>query len=153
MDRERKRELAEASLERAAGQIGDITVPAMERYYALLPEARAMFVHHDPYDPHRLEGSMVEQALFCLLLWFESPAEIRILLETTVPHHIETLNVDERTFSTLLEVVCDIVGELIPPQCEDERAVWAELRADLLKICAKSAADIRYFRIHHQWPA
>lgn len=139
MDRERKKLLVEASLNRAAEQIGDITQPALARYYAAMPEARDLFIYHDPSNPGWLESYMVEQSLFCLLVWFESPSEIRILLGSTIPHHIKTLGVNERVFSALLEAVCDVIGNLIPSPCKEERAVWEEMRSDLMKICEDAA--------------
>lgn len=82
---------------------------------------------------------MFEQALYCLMYWFESPGEVEIVLLNTIPHHIETLGVTIEMFSRLITAVCDTVVATIPAQAEDEHAVWRKLHADLMSLCAESA--------------
>lgn len=139
MDFEHKQQLILRSLERAAELLGDITAPVYARYYARCPEARAYFTNYHPDGPERLEGTMVEQALYCLMLWFEASGEVEIVLTGTIPHHIETLGVSVELFSWLITAVCDTVVATIPVGAEDERAVWHELHDALLSLCCESA--------------
>lgn len=82
---------------------------------------------------------MVEQALYCFMEWYESQGEIEIVLMSTVPHHIQTLQVDPRHFSELMVAVSDTIVATIPPDKADELAVWAELRNDLMELVEGSA--------------
>ena len=143
METAEKKALLEASLMRAAEQLGDITAPVFAHYYARCPQAPAMFRHHDPHGRDQLEGTMVEQALYCLMHWFDSPGEIEIILITTIPHHIETLGISGELFSGLLESVCDTITATIPPGEDSERAVWRELSDTLLGICTESASHAK----------
>jgi hypothetical protein len=133
--------LIHRGLERAADALGDITAPVYALYYDRCPEALAKFIEHRPHGRERLEGEMVEQALYCLMEWFSSPGEIEIVLITTIPHHIETLGVSCELFAKLITAVHDIVTETIPPDAGDERAVWRELHAELIGLCEESARN------------
>lgn len=139
MSVEDKQLLIHSGLERAAEVLGDITAPVYALYYARCPEARARIAEFQPDGPERLEGSMVEQALYCVIYWFESPGEVEIVLLNTIPHHIETLGVTVEMFSRLITAVCDTVVAIIPADAEDERAVWQKLHVDLMGLCAESA--------------
>lgn len=139
MDFEHKQQLILDSLEHAAEVLGDITAPVYARYYARCPEARAHFTRFHPDSPERLEGTMVEQALYCLMHWFDAPGEVEIVLTGTIPHHIETLGVPAELFSLLITAVCDIVIATVPAGAEDERGVWRELHDGLLRLCRNSA--------------
>lgn len=137
---EEKKALLLASLERAAEELGDITPHVMAAYYARHPEARERFEELHSGNPDRLEGQMVEQVLYCLMEWFDSAGEIEIILITTVPHHIDTLNIPPTFFADLIDAVCDTVVATIPADRAGERAVWDELRHELLDITNNSAA-------------
>lgn len=143
MDLVAKKAALEASLERAAEQLGDITPHVYETYYRRCPEAKADFDHHFPGDSHPLEGQMVEQALYCLMEWFDSPGEIEIILLSTVPHHIETLHIEPRHFSELINAVCETIVATIPPERSEELAVWKELRGELIALFDASALYAR----------
>lgn len=140
MDVEAKKRLVHRILERVAEQVGDITAPAMALFYKNHPDARERFVFHDPRNPARMEGSMVEQALYCLMRWHECPGEIEIILVTTVPQHIETMGVGTELFCGLLDAVCAIVAETIPAAELDEHAIWQNLQQTLLGIIAEAAS-------------
>lgn len=143
MDAQDKGLLLDASLERAAGQLGDITPLVYETYYQRCPEARAKFTELYPGGAERLEGEMVEQALYCLMEWFRSPGEIEIVLLGTVPHHIETLGIEPYLFSELIIAVCDTLEATVPDNAADERAVWAELRGAMLELFKVAASYAR----------
>ncbi len=123
-----KPELLEASLTRAAEALGDITPHVFARYYDAFPEARERFEDLSLHRPEQLQGEMIEQALYCLMQWFFSPDEIRIVMVGTVPHHFETLEITPRSFSGLMDTICDVIVETIPADRRDELAVWEELR-------------------------
>lgn len=139
MSVEDKQRLIHSGLERAAEVLGDITAPVYALYYAHCPQARARFAELHANGQERLEGSMVEQVLYCVMYWFESPGEVEIVLLNTIPHHIETLGVTVEMFSRLITAVCDTVVAIIPADAENERAAWHELHVDLMGLCAESA--------------
>lgn len=120
--------LLDASLERAAEVLGDITPHVFARYYADFPEARERFDELSLHSSASLEGQMIEQSLYCLMQWFDSPGSIRIVMTGTVPHHLETLEITPRCFIGLMDTICDVIIATIPADCPDELAVWAELR-------------------------
>lgn len=123
----RRQALIEAGLERAAEIVGDVTGPVIAAYYRRFPEARASFEHHDPRTPHRLEAEMVENALYCVMNWFERRTEIEILLDQSVPHHSATLAVPPDWYSGLIAAVIEVILPTVPEEASDEREAWAVL--------------------------
>jgi len=126
-----KIDLVEGILLRAAEQLGDVTQLAMEHYYHQYPDAKASFEHHGLGNCAKLEGEMVENALYCLMYWFETPYEIEILLGESVLHHSDTLDVSPHWYSELIDSTAAVIGATIPAENNEEVAVWEELRADL----------------------
>lgn len=135
--------LITAVLQRAAEQLGDITPLAVELCYARHPEMRELFRTLDPQSPARLEGAMVEQSLYCLMYWTDSPGEVEIVLMTTIPHHIETVGVSAELFTRFFIAVCDIIANTIPEGEPAELQAWEEQRAELLAVMDSSAAFAR----------
>jgi len=125
-------QLADASLERAAEILGDLTQPVLERFYNRFPEARAAFAHHGGERQARLEADMVETALYCAMGWFERRSEVEIVLAGATPHHQETLAVPIAWYRGLFEALVTVVVETIPSGETDERAVWSEISAGLM---------------------
>jgi hypothetical protein len=138
-----KATLIAAVLERAAEQLGDVTPRAVELCYARHPETRSLFRTLDPQSPARLEGAMVEQSLYCLMYWTDSPGEVEIVLMTTLPHHIETVGVSADLFTQLFIAVCDVIAGTIPQGEMVQRQAWEEQRAELLALMDSSAAYAR----------
>ncbi len=133
----------DAVLLRAGEQLGDITPEVARLFHERMPDAMALFRHHEPHDPARLEGEMVAQALHCLTYWHESPGEIEIILTSTLPHHIETLDVSHEVFAQYLNAVCDVIADTIPEAAEDERQAWVRLQEELLAVIALGASYAR----------
>lgn len=126
-----KHQLVESALERAAEQLGDVTPPVMARFFARCPDAEASFVHHWPQHPERLQAEMVDNALYCVMTWYERRAEIEIILYTSVPHHADTLKIPRHWYGELLNATVDVLAETCPPDADAEAAMWTELRAAL----------------------
>lgn len=131
--------LVEQILLRAAEQLGDVTAPVLTAYYQRAPESKAAFEHHAGVNRSQLEGEMVENSLYCLMTWFESPGEIEMLLAGSVPHHEETLQVPPHWYEELLEATAGVIAATIPVDQSDELAVWDELRRDLRTLIRNSA--------------
>lgn len=131
MDRTQKLALVETSLERTADQLGDITNPVIERYYAMHPDARASFDEHGLGNAVKLETEMVDSVLYCLMNWIDRPEEIRIMFGRTVPHHEETLHVHIDWFGGLVDAAVQIIMETIPESRRDEREVWTGIHREL----------------------
>lgn len=152
METAEKMELLDASLTRAAEQIGDITPSVMELFYSRYPEAKASFeALAAANNSAQLEGEMVERALFCIMYWFESPGEIEIMLSFSVPHHHDTLSINPAWYSGLIDAVVEIVTATIPPENTAEKAVWDELHAALRDIVEKSRK--LFYEPHADQPA
>ncbi len=126
-----KNALIEHILTRASDKIGDITAPVMALFYQRFPQARQMFEHHGSDRVYNLEGEMVQQALYCLMYWFDSPGEVEIVLWGSVPHHNDTLKVPPEIYQGLLTATSEVIFDTIPPERDDERTVWKELCDDL----------------------
>ncbi len=134
--------LLESGLARAADALGDITPGVMARFNARYPAARERFAALcSATGPERLEGEMVEQALYCLMRWLESPQEIEIILYGSVPHHAATLDVPPAMFTGLMEAVCDEIIATIPADEADELRLWEGLRADLVALIDRAALN------------
>jgi hypothetical protein len=139
MDLADKMALLDRSLERAAERLGDVTVPAMERYFTRYPDSLAAFELLRPGASARLAGEMVERTLYCVMQWLECPGEIEIMLLGSVPHHARTLEIRSEWFAGFIEAVVETIVATIPDACPDEHAVWRELRQDLLQLVETSA--------------
>ncbi len=144
MNNAEKVALVEDILMRAAEQIGDVTPAAMETYYRDHPEVKDAFEKHGLGRRDQLEGMMIENSLHCLMHWFDSPGEIEILLSGSVPHHADTLQVPPEWYADLLEATADVIRATIPPENDNELAVWDEARNDLRTViedCRKLLAN------------
>lgn len=139
MTLEEKKALLYSILERAAEQLGDITEHVYSRYYRRCPEAHERFAELYPGGVQRLEGEMVEQVLYCIMEWYESPGEIEIILISTIPHHIDTLQVKQEYFSQLVAAVFDTLRATIPPHETGELAVLDELQDTLGSLVEQGA--------------
>jgi hypothetical protein len=126
--------IIESILMRAAGQIGDVTAPAMEAFYRLHPEAIASFESLSRGWRCRLEGQMIENTLYCLMRWFEAQGEITIMLLESVPHHDETLHVPADWYHDLIDVTAEVIATTIPVANTEETSVWREVRNDLRRV-------------------
>ncbi len=124
----RSAELVDAILERASDVLGDITSHVMQRYYAAMPQAKERFAFHNPNRPSKLEGEMIEQALYCLMRWHTDRSEIEIILDTTVPHHMYALDISLELFTGMMDALCETVAETIPASAVDELRCWQEMR-------------------------
>lgn len=120
--------LIERGLFRAAEQLGDITAPVMDLLLQRFPATTDCF--HEKAagtKAERLQGEMVEQVLYCLMAWHETPAVIEIIIVDTVPHHLDTLNIPLELFAGLIDAVVETISALIPEEAHDERAAWQDL--------------------------
>jgi hypothetical protein len=122
-------EIIDRCLEYAAEMFGDIHAPVLEKYHLRLPGAKAELERHG--NSVELEHSMVEQALYCLMTWFERPAEVQIVLRDTVPHHIDTLKVPMRYLEELMNVVFDVIAEALPVTAIAEITTLNKLREEI----------------------
>jgi hypothetical protein len=143
MDAAEKLAVLNTTLERAADQLGDITAPVMALYYQRFPQSLERFEQLWPGKRAELEGEMVERVLYCLMVWFESPGEIEIMLSGSVLHHSDTLHVGPDWFAGFLDAAADVIAGTIPAECSDEHAVWEELRRDLLSLIEQSGRYVQ----------
>lgn len=116
--------LVDHILERAGDALGDITPRIMARYYAAMPKAKERFEFHHPFKREKLEGEMVEQALYCLMRWHSERSEIEIILGTTVPHHLHALDIPVDLFTGMMDAVCETIAETIPADQPTEQRCW-----------------------------
>jgi len=129
-------ELIYRCLEFTAEKIGDLHLPVLEEYHRRLPGAKAQLSRHD--NSGQLEHTMVEQALYCLMTWFERPMEVEIVLRDTVPHHIQTLDVPFPYLEELINALVCVVAEAVPPTAEAERATLYKLHKELKQTLTES---------------
>lgn len=132
MNTDEKRTLIERCIEIAAETVGDITRPVIEHYYRNYPGIAPIFDELSYGEPEQLEGSMVETTLYCLMMWYERPVEIRTMLAETVPHHSHTLNVPLDAQVGFLESVVAIIAGSLPVTASAERNALEELRDELV---------------------
>ena len=128
---EQRQALIETSFYRAAECLGDITPNVVELYYQRFPAARERFEALSCDNRRQLEGEMVEQTVYCMLQYHEAPTEIDIVFFSTLPHHVETLQIPLRFFTGFLDCVTDVVKATIPPDHHDELSAMEELSAKL----------------------
>jgi len=128
----------QAALEHAAERLGDITPLVMAEFFRRFPAAEASFAHHAPHDPARLGAEMVDNALYCLMTWCERRSEVEIILQTSAPHHADTLHVPGEWYAGLLGATADVLARAA--RGGEEAALWAELSAELSAAVAASIA-------------
>lgn len=138
--------LLETILERASGEIGDFNAATMDHFYRLHPAARASFEAHALGNRGRLEASMVNSALYCLMHWLERPMEIRLIFNDQLPHHCETLHVDKAWFAGLVEALTDVLASTVPETEPAQMMLCAELRTGLCNAIATAGKDLRRHR-------
>lgn len=141
MSLDRKKALLDVILERAAEQLGDITPHVMDAFYRRFPDAQARFADLASGERIKLEQQMVEQALYCLMVWLDSRAQIEIIFHTTIPHHAQTLSVRPELFSELIAAVHATIAATIPAQEAGETAVWNDLHAGMKVLIADIVAQ------------
>lgn len=129
--------LVEAALEHAAEVLGDVTPLVMAEFFARFPEAEASFAHHSPHDPAKLEAEMVENALYCLMTWCERRSEVEIILQTSAPHHSDTLQVPSGWYSGLIVATADVLARAA--RSDEERGLWQGISAELDAAVADAA--------------
>jgi hypothetical protein len=139
LDHQQKQALIDESLVRAGDLLGDITDLVTKRFYDRCPEARPVFHAHQPVDTRHLEGLMVEQSLYRLMRWWESPGEVETVLLSTMPRHIEELGVTEAMVAQFISMVCDVISDTIPNERLDEHDTLAELEGTLIDVVAAGA--------------
>lgn len=122
--------LIERSLARAAEQVGDITPAVLARYYEKYPGARFAFQQHSRHRS-QLEGEMVQEALYCLMTWFEARTEMTIMLSESLPHHRDVLQVHPEWYVGLIDATAEVIMETIPSDHADEHAAWQKLSREL----------------------
>lgn len=142
MNREAKAALVERVLTRASEQLDDVAETAITSFYRRFPEARASFETHGLGRRGQLEGLMIENSLHCLMYWFESPGEVEILLEGSVPHHTDTLDVPPQWYAELLDATAGVIATTIPASEVSEGELWQQLRQALRAIVERSREQI-----------
>lgn len=123
--------LAEASFERMAEAKGDITRAVIERYYRMLPDARASFEHHGLGNTAELEGRMVTETAFLLIKWAENPQVAKVEQGTTIVHHQDTLVVGPHWYMGLIDAVLGELFDTIPADAGNERQLWLQIRREI----------------------
>jgi hypothetical protein len=126
-------QLVDRILDRAADALGDLTPQVMARYYAAIPQAMQRFEFHQPVRREKLEGEMIEQALYCLMRWHSDRSEIEIVLATTVPHHLYALDIPLDQFTGMMDAVCETVAATIPAGEADELQCWQDLHREMTR--------------------
>ncbi len=132
--------LLEQGLVRAAEVVGDLREPTFARYYARFPGAREEFVRLGLGQTDHLEAMMIDNCLYCIMTFPESPVEVQIVLLGSIPHHAGTLDVSALHYTGLLDAMLDVLVETVPAGAGDELALWAEIRSGLHAMIDKSAA-------------
>ncbi|MFV0645923.1 MAG: hypothetical protein ACK5NN_15755 [Sphingomonadaceae bacterium] len=131
-DRERETVVMDG-LQCLADTWGDIVDPAMERFYKQYPDALESFEYHGLGERHNLEGMMIEQVIYFLMTWPEDPSEISIIMDNSVRHHHDVLQVFPRWYIGLIDAVIGLIFEALPDNSDNARRVWREIRDELAK--------------------
>lgn len=118
-------------LHRTAEVVGDIADPVLTLFYQRYPAARERFEHHGGHGIGNLERDMVNQALYCLMWWYDAPGEIEFLLEKSIPHHSDELKIPADMYRGFMTAMVDVIGDTIPPDHAEEQAVWKDLTDSL----------------------
>lgn len=134
-------DLTETCLEYAAEEVGDITPKVIELLYQRQPEASQTFLRHVPGTTLKaLQGSMVEETLYCFMTYPTNPLEIELILESTISNHIETLNIAAPLMQAMFQALHDAVLSSVPETAMPERKAWSELHSQLQDLIARSIA-------------
>lgn len=130
--------LVDTALERAADQLGDLTRPVMDAFYARFPDARASFEFHWPGKADRLEAEMVGNSLYYLMTWHERRSEAEIAFGSSVPHHHHTLKVPVEWYSGLIDATIAVIVATTPTDAPEEAKMWQDMRASFDRLVTTS---------------
>jgi hypothetical protein len=139
MNNNDKQTLLYTALEKAAEKLGDITPTVMEKYYQRYPEALPHFDRLGFGNLDRLERSMVDSALYCLMYWFERPDEIELVLQGAGTQHND-VKVPQALVVGLLDTTFDTIRSVIPDGDDATLRVCHELQSNLVELTEKYAA-------------
>lgn len=111
-------EIIEASLERVADQLGDISDPVYARFYAASPAAEGLMSHLDPLA----RGKMMEEIL--RLLMTEDMSGESEYLDFETKTHREAYFVAETMYEPLMAAVLDTIREGDPEWDDAVANAW-----------------------------
>jgi len=131
-------ELMERSLERVVEALGDPCEPVFARFYARFPDARDAFVRLGLGSADKLQEQMFEQLIYCLTTWIARPEEVRIVLNSSVPHHLQTLEVMVEWYDGLIGSACAVLRGAVPAEAMDELALWNRIERELRECVRRS---------------
>jgi hypothetical protein len=114
----------------AAEAAGDITPLVMERLYADLPEARALFADSGYGPREETEIKMASSALYCIMDIVENPVVVRYFLEDEVERH-SGVGVPTALFWGLISATLKVLEAHLEPQFVEGRALLQRLEGDL----------------------
>ena len=143
LSEDKKAALIDEIFSLAAEELGDITTPVITRAYQLCPEGHKAFQTHaltnNLFD---LEANMVEQTLYCILDWTRNREASKVAVFSTLPHHIETLEVSLEMFLSPFEALFDVIERVILPSDTLQQTAWQTLRTDFFCFCEEDLSAI-----------
>lgn len=125
-------EIVHRRLSDVSQAMGDITQAVSELLYREAPDVEPAFTRLSQGSVALLEGSMVEQVIYCIMDWHDAREEIELKLINTIPHHVRTLSVSVAHFVALVDAVFSVIMSGVP-HMGDWREVefWKKFRKEM----------------------
>ena len=74
---------------------------------------------------------MVEETLLCVMNWYENPAQAQLVLQDTIPHHVDTFDIPLDQFYSVFEGLFDVVAQNIPQDESAQIDAWQTLMDEM----------------------
>lgn len=135
-------DLIEEALSVAAEQLGDITRPVMENYYAKYPEVRAIFTELSLNKAKEMEGEMVTQTIYSLMAIVQNPIVTKIMLQEAIVNHLY-LKISLEHFNGLIDSTTDVIIRVLDSDLSDNISALNRVRNHLKAVVAAAYSNIQ----------
>ncbi len=134
--------LIEEALGLAAENLGDITKPVMENYYAKYPQVRATFTELSLNKAKEMEGEMVTQTIYSLMAIIQNPIVTKIMLQEAIVNHLY-LKISLEHFNGLIDSTTDVIIGVLDNGLSDNIAALNHVRHRLKDVVAMAYSNIQ----------
>ncbi|MDD2743145.1 MAG: hypothetical protein PHV02_12785 [Rhodocyclaceae bacterium] len=135
-------DLIEEALGVAAEQLGDITKPVMDNYYAKYPQVRATFTELSLNKAKEMEGEMVTQTIYSLMAIIQNPIVTKIMLQEAIVNHLY-LKISLEDFNGLIDSTTDVIVGVLDSEFSDNISALNRVRNRLKAVVAAAYSNIQ----------
>lgn len=141
-------ELIEEAFGVAAEELGDITRPVMENYYAKYPQVRATFAELSLGKAREMEGEMVTQTVYSLMAIVQEPIITKIMLREAIVNHLY-LKISLEDFNGLIDSTVDVIVSVLDGDLSDNISALNRVRNSLKAVVSAGYREVQELACPH----